>query len=161
MRVQYLCMNKYIPLVSCDSNLFTSLHCLLKCLLVDICWVHTAVGSEFSLLWSMESGLFDVVSTICTKARPNSRRLVLWFGVSDANHPLLWLKTLSRWAADHEAWWALSLTLRLANRASLCWTLSAARQSLSRWFLRLSLSLLLSSDSISESYIQLLSGFQT
>ena len=27
-------MNKYIPLLSCDSNLFTSLHCLLKCLLV-------------------------------------------------------------------------------------------------------------------------------
>ena len=31
MRVQYL---KYITLLSCDSNLFTSLHCLLKCLLV-------------------------------------------------------------------------------------------------------------------------------
>ena len=31
MRVQHLHMNKYIPLVSCDSNLLTSLHCLLKC----------------------------------------------------------------------------------------------------------------------------------
>ena len=25
--------------------------------IVDICWVHTAVGSEFSQLWSTESGL--------------------------------------------------------------------------------------------------------
>ena len=30
MRVQHLCMNKYIPLVSCVSNLFKSWHCLLK-----------------------------------------------------------------------------------------------------------------------------------
>ena len=29
--------------------------------IVDTCRVHTAVGSEFSQLWSMESGLFDVV----------------------------------------------------------------------------------------------------
>ena len=40
---------------------------------------------------------------------------------------------------------ALSLTLRHANRASLCWALSAPQRSLSCWFLRLSLSLLLSS----------------
>ena len=30
MRVQHLGMNKYIPLVSCVSNLFTSWHCLLR-----------------------------------------------------------------------------------------------------------------------------------
>ena len=29
-RIQHLITNKYIPLVSCDSNLFTSWHCLLK-----------------------------------------------------------------------------------------------------------------------------------
>ena len=59
-------------------------------------------------------------------------------------------KTLSHWAADCEAQWVLS---RLVNRASLCWVLSAARQSLLRWFLHLSLSLLLSSDSICELYV--------
>ena len=48
-------------------------------------------------------------------------------------------------------------TLCLINRASLCWALSAARRSLSRWFLCLTLSLL-SSDSISESYTQCLSN---
>ena len=36
----------------------------------------------------------------CTQACPNSRRLVLWFRVCDANRPLLRPKSLSRWAAD-------------------------------------------------------------
>ena len=52
-----------------------------------ICWVHTGVGSEFSQLWSTESGLFRC-SLYCTQAYPNSRRLVLWSGVSDAYHPV-------------------------------------------------------------------------
>ena len=55
----------------------------------------------------MKSGLFWC-SLYCDQAHPNSRRLILWSGVSDANHPLLWPKTLSCWAADREAQWGLS-----------------------------------------------------
>ena len=102
--------------------------------IVDICWVHTAVGSEISQLWSTKSGLFWC-SLYCIQIRPNSRWLVLLSGVSDANHPLLWPKTLYRWPADHVAWWALFLISISLNHASLCWVLSAAWRSLSRWFL--------------------------
>ena len=60
MRVQHLNTNKYIPLVSCVSNLFTSWHCLLKPTYSHLStassshglrmWIfgaHTAVESEF------------------------------------------------------------------------------------------------------------------
>ena len=57
MRVQYLCMNKYIlfhwfPVTPNISALSPQVS------IVDICCVHTAVGSELSQLWSTESGLF-------------------------------------------------------------------------------------------------------
>ena len=129
-----------IPLVSCDSShLRTVSSSVFSWYLLS---TYSCGIRIISAIWSTQSGLFDVVSIIYGKARPNSRRLILWSGASDANRPLLWPKTLSRWAADHEARWAFPLTLRLPNHASLCWALSAARWSLSRWFLRLSLSLL-------------------
>ena len=93
---------------------------------------------RWASLWSGVSW----VSLLCCARLICSKLFVLWSEVSNSNRPLLWSETLSRWAADREARWALSLTLHLANRASLCWALSAARRSLSRWFLRLTLSLL-------------------
>ena len=59
VRVEHLGTNKYIPLVSCVSNLFTSLHCLLKSQSIVhgyLLSTYTAVESEFSQLWGMESG---------------------------------------------------------------------------------------------------------
>ena len=62
------------------------------------------------------------------------------------------LSLVGQQTAKHDGLYPLlSVSLTVA---SLCWVLSAARRSLLRWFLCLSLSLL-SSDSISESYIQL------
>ena len=124
-------------------------------------YLHIQLCDQNSLSNGVRSqAFFDAVSiNYFRQDGPYSRRLFLWSGVSNANRPLLWPKTLSPWAVDHEARWALFLTLScLVNRASLCWALSAAWRSLSSWFLCLSLSLL-SSDSISESYIQILSSF--
>ena len=57
MTVQHLGTNKYIPLVSCVSNLFTSWHCLLKSrsIVHGKLQVHIAIASEFSQLWGMDS----------------------------------------------------------------------------------------------------------
>jgi len=91
------------------------------------------------------------VSLLCCVSLFCSRPAVLWSGVSDANRPLLWFKIRSRWTADH------GLYPLLFNHTSLCWALPAVWRSLSPWFLHLSLSLLISSDSIIESFIQLFS----
>ena len=64
MRVQYLRTSKYILLVSCDSNLFISLHCLLKC--------KQWIVAEYIQLWDQNSlsygvrsqAFFDVVSIV-------------------------------------------------------------------------------------------------
>ena len=53
--IQHLGTNKYIPLVSCISNLFTSWYCVLKSRSIMhgyTCKARTGVESEFSLVWS-------------------------------------------------------------------------------------------------------------
>ena len=118
MRVQHLHMNKDIPLVSCDSNLLTSLHCFLKCLQ----WIfaeYTQLWDQNALCYGVRSQAFcDIVSI------------------------------------------ALSFTLRLVNRASLCEHFQQRDDPCRVGFYAFNSLSLLSSDSISELYIQLLSGFQ-
>ena len=74
MRVQHLNTNKYIPLVSCVSNLFTSWHCLLKPTYSHLStassshglrmWIFaehiTAVESEFLSYGVWSQAFFDV-----------------------------------------------------------------------------------------------------
>ena len=69
MRVQYLVMNKYIPLVSCVSNLFTTLHCLLKCL-QWILAVYIQVWDQNSLRYGVRSQVFFDVVSIALRLAP-------------------------------------------------------------------------------------------
>ena len=54
--------------------------------IVDICWEHTAV--EFSQLWGMESGFFDV-DYIVSPFPEHNLILEAWYGVSEAFFQLL------------------------------------------------------------------------
>ena len=77
MRVQYLHTNNFgllWPRLIHISALFPQVS------IVEICWVHTAAGSEISQLWSTESGLFRC-SLYC---HPFFQALESWYGVSVA-----------------------------------------------------------------------------
>ena len=111
MRVQYLRTSKYILLVSCDSNLFISLHCLLKCQQWIVAnyiqlWDQNSLSygvrsqaflmqSLLSLLflntggavWSFRSSFLSFVPRLISAFRmrePAQRGL--FEGVSEANH---------------------------------------------------------------------------
>ena len=107
---------------------------------MDICWLHTAVGSD-SLSYGVRSqAFFDVVSIALklAPARDNSfSGLESLTIIALSCNPKL--SPAGHQTARHDGFYPFN-TLRLVNCASLCWALSAARRPLSRWFLRLSLS---------------------
>ena len=142
MRVQYLLMNKHIPLVPVTPTYS------------QLCTVSSSVYSEYLLstnrcgnslsygVWSQ--AYFDVVS-IALRLAPTWDDL--FSGLNSVTLITLScdpkLSPAGQQTAKHDGLYPL---------LTLCWALSAVRRSLSYWFLRLSLSLLLSSDSISESH---------
>ena len=84
MRVQHLDTNKYIPLFSCVSNLFTSWHALSPQFMVYSARIFAEtiqlyMGSEFSQVWVLSQGGVDY-------CQPFSRAqlLELWYGVLEA-----------------------------------------------------------------------------
>ena len=78
MRVQHLGTNKYIPLVSCVSNLFTSSHCLLKLQSIVHGYLLSTYSCGIRILSAMGYGVRVVQTILSALFQSTITGVVVW-----------------------------------------------------------------------------------
>ena len=104
--IQHLGTHKYIPLVSCISNLFTSWHCLLKSQSILHGYFLRTYRCGIRILYGMKSGWCRLY--IACKPFSGAQLLELWYRVLEAVLYLLLTRVIWSSHVDLSSWFGSS-----------------------------------------------------